>query len=223
MGKETSQPVVVPNLNIREVTWAPAYCRAAENNGLRVTNQPSKMESRRVFIGDIIPSELLADSQVAIYLLAAIECLQVEKENILNTHLSLLASTAELTKASDYFGDTGSEKLFVAGFPINVAELEKYYISWDKKIRNSVCFLGETRPIKNPSLELEIIRKLHARGYHCFHLSPRGVSISDELKALGCQVIEGISGDAYFRMASQFQYVVNTSYSESLYISGIEA
>lgn len=223
MGIEVPQPVVIPNLNLQEVTWAQAYCAAAKESGLKVINYPTKNESRRVFLGDVIPSELLAYSQVAVYLLAAVEGFQVEKENIFNTQLSLLASSAERERINTYFGHIDSDKLFVAGFPIKVTELEKYFVPWDKKIKKSVCFLGETRPIKNPSLELEIIKKLRERNYQCFHLSPRGVSISDELKTLGCQVIEGIRGNTYFQTASHFQYVVNTSHSESLYISGIEA
>lgn len=221
--RDLFQPVIVPNLDTQLVTWAPAYCQTGQSVGLEVTATPGAQQDKRIFIGDEIPSTLLADAKVAVYLLAAFEGLAVEEENIHNTDLTLVASSAEIAKIQTNFRGVDTQKLFIAGFPLETEILEKYHKPWEQKIPKSVCFLGETRDIKNPPFELEIVRKLQELGYQCFHLSPRGVSISDKLKALGCIVIEGIKGEDYYKTASQFQYVVNTSYSESLYISGIEA
>jgi hypothetical protein len=223
MSQEIITQLLVKNLNTDDVTWALSFQQSALEAGFKVSDSTYTISHIKLFIGDVITPEMIADNALNIYFCAAIEGLEEERRSIGLTDVTLLASSQELSKAARYFPEYDSSKYLVNGFPVQVSKIKKMASDWSEKKPKSVCFLGETRPEKNPEFELRLILELTQQGYRCAHLSPAAISISDKLQDLGCEVVENIRGAKYLAKADEFQFAINTSHRESLFISGIEA
>lgn len=141
-------------------------------------------------------------------------------DNIDWADLTIVVSNSEYNKIVGVNEELG-RKVKVFGFPIDFSRLRKF--KGRKKKKGSVCFLGETRAIKNPEFEVALIQFLSSKEYKCFHLSPSFVSYKDRLLSSGCRVVEGVRGERYFSLLSKFEFFISTSHYESLSVSGIEA
>jgi hypothetical protein len=216
------QPVIIHNLDVDKVTWASTYCDNARSVGLRTSESVNSGDISAVFIGDRIGYRQLAYLKRSGYFLGACEGDSLERENIINTDATFLVSSTEKTKIKYLLGDPAPDKLNVAGFPVDITLLQGYTKKWGEKLDRSVCFLGETRPEKNPEFELEVAGLLMESGYQCFHFSPTEISYGEKLSRLGVKVVEGLRGEDYYKNASLMQYAVCCSHRESLYVSGIE-
>ncbi len=223
MSKEIIDPTIIDNLDIDQVTWARSYCNAANEEGLVVRSMPVESDAVCVFIGDVIDQEMLSKSKASVYMLAAVEGTAIEQQNIYNTTHTIVPSKSETVKLQRHFPDIQLCKVSIQGFPINIERIRKFAQPWKNKKLKSVCFLGETREIKNPQMEVEVIKRLKRMGFSCTHLSPTTISFKDQLQQEGCITIEGIRGTPYYQEVAATQFVINTSISESLYVSGIEA
>ena len=159
---------------------------------------------------------------LGLYFLAACEALTSEHTSMLLTGATIVPSSQTLRQVAQAFPDIDPSRLHILGFPLDLDRLATFALEWKKKEPNSVIFLGETRPEKQPDLEVNIAKKLIDLGYTCYHSSPTKVSIRSQLEDIGVQVIEDIQGEDYLKLLARMQYVVCTSSHESLYVSGIE-
>jgi len=222
MSRQEQEPVIVHNLDLNKVTWATTYCRNAHEFGLKTAASVGTDDKSAVFIGDNIDHRQLIRLEKSGYFLGACEGGEQERDNIINTNVTFLVSSTERLKVNRLLGLSDVNKLTIAGFPVNLELLHGYATRWEDKIDKSVCFLGETRPEKNPEFELEVAKLLTLNGFRCFHFSPTKVSVFDRLTKRGVEVVEGLRGDEYYKRVSLMQYVVCCSERESLYVSGIE-
>jgi len=222
MSRQEREPVIIHNLDLDRVTWAITYCTNARKAGMKTSSSVGPEDKSAVFIGDDIALDQLACLKRSGYFMGACEGGEQERDNILNTDVTFLVSSTEVAKVNRLLGISDTDKLTVTGFPIDVGLLERYATRWEDKIDRSVCFLGETRPEKNPEFELEVAKLLIQSGYNCYHFSPTYVSLSDRLSDLGVTVVEELRGNQYYNRAALMQYVVCCSKRESLYVSGIE-
>lgn len=220
---------IVCNLDTSHTTWANTYIRSALDNGIRVTSDCT-FPVERIFIGDEIPISNINDRQKHIYFLGASSIrpsdsesqhdVDVEFSNMDWADLILLVSSSEKWKVLSKRSDL-ENKVLVNGFPLNINELTA--MPKIAKIPNSLCFLGQTREIKNIDFEIEMIQRLKRRGFDIYHLSSNEVSHKKPLEQSGCVVIEGVESEKYWKLVSRFQFFASTSFYESLCVSGIEA
>lgn len=213
---------VVKNLDVGAVTWAKLFCEQAERYGWGVVDTPCSGNTYRLFLGDTISKEVLCMDGLNIYLLAAFEGSSSEISNIESTDVTLLPSRSELRKVRQVIPGLEIRKLLVNGFPVNTQELLRLRLPFGEKGEKSVCFAGETRPEKNPELEIAVARRLVKEGFSCIHMSPFAVSYKEELANAGVSVMEYVQHSLYINMLTNYRFIVNTSLRESLWISGIE-
>jgi len=223
------EKAIVANLDINNVTWARTYLKSAEENRIEVTDDPN-IQADKIFIGDNIPIAKITDHKRHLYFLGASSITPSDSENLkdieiefLNMNwadLVLVVSNAEKWKIlskREYF----NKKILVNGFPLNLREINMFKTT--KKIPNSVCFLGETRYIKNTDFEICLIENLKRLGYEVCHLSSKPMLRRKELEHAGCRIIENVEFKKYWEILSKFKFFTSTSFYESLCISGIEA
>ena len=222
---------VVANINVGTVTWAKSFIKSAKENGIRVTDDPYE-NVHRIFIGDNIPISDILDNKRHLYFLAASSIPpsdstdpetdeENESTNIHWADQTLVVSNSERMKLESTVPDLIG-KVMVNGFPVSIKQIQDTSLGYEK-LEKSVCFLGETRGIKNIDLEVELTQILRDIGYNAFHLSPGVVSRRKELELAGSKVVENVRGSEYWKLLSGFQYFVSTSFYESLGVSGIEA
>jgi hypothetical protein len=224
--------VIVSNLFRGQVTWSNSFISCAIKNGIEVVSEgdAADFSVNKIFIGDSIKKEPYTTQGKNIYFLGASsvspsdyptpEKINLEVENMKWSDLTIVVSRSEQDKVLG-LDKRLKNKVKVMGFPIDFSRIRKY--KKRNKKRRSVCFLGETRKIKNSEFELKLIKFLNQKRFDSFHLSPKKVGIKNELISLGCKVIEYITGDEYLKLLSSFDFFISTSFYESLSVSGIEA
>jgi len=227
--------IVVKNINIDKVTWAKTFIESADKYGLEVVEEfdADRPEMSRLYLGDTINKNKLFDrntNKKNIFFLAASsvcpsddesrEQIKIESENLKWADLNLVVSSSERKKIT-YLGKTVLDKTMLSGFPIDTMMIKSYFNK--NKLKNSICFLGEDRHIKNIEFEARVCRYLTNHGFNCVHLSPREIINERLLAKSGCKLLANISGRAYLRQLSKFKFFISTSFYESLCVSGIEA
>ncbi|MEI7917969.1 MAG: hypothetical protein WCH58_01145 [Candidatus Saccharibacteria bacterium] len=221
-----NQIAVIKNFDGALVSWSETYCRSAKQQGFDVRSEYNANDlSDKIFLGDKIP-KTMGHAGCNIFFLGAADCSKRELTSIKLTDATTTVSSAEKKRIVNAFPYLNPDKISVDGFPIDLELLQgikESTLSHNRKIDNSVCFLGRTDNDKGPNEEIEIVKALRDKGYNIFHLSGGKISISDKLNEMGVNVIEGISGQKYLELLSQMDCVVNTSPRESLFVSGLEA
>jgi hypothetical protein len=221
---------IIRNLDTKKVTWSQSYIQAAKNLGIYTSSRIDNKFQRQLFLGDNIPEISNTYNNLNLYFLAASTLpvsdspkqSDIEKEfkNINQTNYTFVVSQSELKKILNVYPNL-SEKIKVAGFPVALSQLANQYQNTKKSKR--VCFLGETREIKNIEFEIQLIEKLKKFGFECIHSSPNVISRQKELNKAGCLTYENMRGTQYFQLIKSSQYYISTSFYESLGVSGIEA
>lgn len=222
---EVLKPDIVRNIS-DQVSWGNTYITAAKKAGFRVVEPSSLPESRaRLFLGDEISEDSLADLWLSMYFLAAYDRTDREAANITSTDITLVPSEASRRQVAKELSRSDALKVRRIGFPIDVAELEKMKLDWEDRVPKSICFVGRADDDKGLGLEEEVIRTLMARGYHISHFAPKEDEngFLNSLRAQGVEVVVGARGNELFHQLATQKYVINTSPFESLGVGLIEA
>lgn len=228
MGTE-NKLFVVTNIDVKNVTWARSYLDSASRAGIEIVDPLSYKPGSHIYIGDNIPPVNRFTGDKNYYFLAAsslppsdsptADDVEIELNNIQRTDATLLVSNAEKQKINRVYPEV-SGKLVVNGFPVDIDRIMRHR---SEKVPKTVCFLGQSREIKNPDFEIELVQELVRSGFECFHSSPSTLTRRKDLEKVGCYTYENIRGRRYFKLVSSCQYYISTSKYESLGVSGIEA
>ncbi len=124
------------------------------------------------------------------------------------------------------------DKLVAVGFPMDFKELDKYKNS--PKQPNLVVFNQRFAVEKLPMIEIEVSRRLIAKGYKVRHLAeqPRQTLSSqckttaellDLMMNIGIEFTYNPTKEAYYEQLSQASIAITTSISDTLSIATVEA
>lgn len=208
------------------VTWAASLDRCAATFGIpRLTAPEDDRTGTVVYLGDRLPPR--AAGLREFYFLAACSLPPNDGEgdwaeeaaNIARVEAVLLASTGERDKMVAAGSPPG--KLHVVGAPLQV--LADTRPAPARRIRRRVCFIGQLRPIKNPALEVEVVRALRVHGYECVHIGWLERDWQERLEEAGAQIVAAPSRHAFLEAVAGCGFYMSTSFSESLCLSALEA
>ncbi|WP_372399457.1 glycosyltransferase [Azospirillum sp. HJ39] len=208
------------------VTWAASLDRCAARSGIpRLATPEDDRTGTVVYLGDRLPPRGAVRREL--YFLAACSLPPNDDEgdwaeeaaNIARVGAVLLVSASERDKLVAAGSPPG--KLHVVGAPLQV--LTDPGPAAVRRVRRRVCFIGQLRPIKNPALEVEVVRTLRSHGYDCVHIGWIDRDWRDRLERAGAQIVTESRWEAYLEAVAHCGFYVATSFSESLCLSALEA
>lgn len=212
---------VVTNLEVSQVSWAAGFCNSAYSAGATiVTPEQAPANVPKLYIGDEVPWDQIHDPGLTGYFLAAVDGTAQEQINVERAAMTTTPSMADYERAQRMLAGS---RVFVDGFPLNLAELDLVRSNVIKHQKGRVGFVGRTDIDKGVDAELALAAVLKKRGIQAVHLSSASNTISAELTALGVEVLENLTREQYLGRLAYLGCVVNTSPRESLFVSGLEA